>query len=80
MDVAMAGMNGLDATAEIRKRENSTGHRPTIIGVTAHVLKEDMERCFEAGMDDYFPKPISPDKLEAKLADWLSGEDQAESA
>ena len=80
MDVAMAGMNGLDATVEIRKRESLTGHRPMIIGVTAHVMKEDMERCFEAGMDDYLPKPISPDKLEDKLNQWLSAEVDAESA
>jgi response regulator RpfG family c-di-GMP phosphodiesterase len=50
-----------------------------IVGVTAHALTGDMERCLEAGMDDYLSKPISPEKLEAKISEWLPAEiaDQA---
>ena len=74
MDVSMPVMNGHDATAEIRKMYNSndpSDYRPTIIGVTAHALKDDREKCIEAGMDDYMSKPISPDKLAEKIIHWM---------
>ena len=72
MDVSMPKMNGLEATAAIRQREADLGGpRMPIIGVTAHALKGDMERCLEAGMDDYLTKPVSPAKLEAKIVQWL---------
>ena len=38
----------------------------------AHALKGDREKCIEAGMDDYLPKPVSPDRLGAKIGTWLS--------
>lgn len=70
MDVSMPEMNGLEATGEIRKLERGTGKRVAIIGVTAHALKGDKERCIEAGMDDYLPKPISPRALLEKIERW----------
>ena len=72
MDVSMPVMNGHEATAEIRAREKDTGHRTPIIGVTAHAIKGDMEKCFDAGMDDYLAKPVSPDKLEEKITAWIN--------
>ncbi|MFI0848512.1 response regulator [Mesorhizobium sp. IMUNJ 23232] len=72
MDVSMPEMNGLEATGVIRAREAAWGTHTPIIGVTAHALKGDRERCLEAGMDDYLSKPISPRALQEKLDRWMS--------
>ncbi|MDX8479364.1 response regulator [Mesorhizobium sp. VK24D] len=74
MDVSMPEMNGLEATAAIRRLEAETGAHVPIVGVTAHALKGDRERCLEAGMDDYLPKPISPKALLEKLERWLGSD------
>lgn len=78
MDVSMPEMNGLEATAAIRRLEEESGTHIPIVGVTAHALKGDRERCLEAGMDDYLPKPISPKALLEKVERWvgISGEAQ----
>jgi signal transduction histidine kinase/DNA-binding response OmpR family regulator len=72
MDVSMPEMNGYEAARAIRAAEVRTGSHIPIIGVTAHALKGDREKCLEAGMDDYLPKPVSPDRLGAKIGTWLS--------
>ncbi|MDX8531489.1 response regulator [Mesorhizobium sp. VK25A] len=72
MDVSMPEMNGYEATRAIRAIETQNGDHTPIIGVTAHALKGDREKCIEAGMDDYLPKPVSPDRLGAKIGTWLS--------
>jgi CheY-like chemotaxis protein len=71
MDVSMPEMSGLEATAAIRLLEQETGTHVPIVGVTAHALKGDRERCLEAGMDDYLPKPISPRALLEKVERWI---------
>lgn len=73
MDVSMPVMNGLNATSAIRQHEDETNSstRTPIIGVTAHAINGDMERCLDAGMDDYLSKPVSPDKLVKKINEWL---------
>jgi signal transduction histidine kinase/DNA-binding response OmpR family regulator len=81
MDVSMPEMNGLEATQAIRKHETATGkHHTPIVGVTAHALKGDRERCIEAGMDDYMSKPISPDMLSAKIESHMAKIKAAKSA
>ncbi len=73
MDVSMPEMNGFEATRAIRADEATRGEaRTPIIGVTAHALKGDRDKCIEAGMDDYLPKPVSPDRLGNKIGTWLS--------
>ncbi|TIX52488.1 MAG: response regulator, partial [Mesorhizobium sp.] len=51
MDVSMPEMNGYEATGAIRQIERQNGSHTPIIGVTAHALKGDREKCIEAGMD-----------------------------
>jgi PAS domain S-box-containing protein len=74
MDVSMPEMGGLEATGKIREAEQITGEHVPIVGVTAHALKGDRERCIESGMDDYLSKPISPKALMQKIERWI-GED-----
>jgi CheY-like chemotaxis protein len=68
MDVQMPEMDGMEATAAIRARERTLGIHIPIIGVTAHAMKGDRERCLEGGMDGYVTKPIRPDTLFSELA------------
>lgn len=67
MDVQMHEMDGFETTRRIRELEPARGFRYRIIGVTAHALAGDRERCIEAGMDDYMSKPIQPGLLAQKL-------------
>ena len=76
MDIQMHGMNGFDATSLIRKHEELHGLEKTpIIGMTAHALSGDRERCLGAGMDDYIAKPFNPSELQEKLS-YYTGQEQ----
>lgn len=68
MDVQMPGIDGFEATHFIREweKQKGLGHIP-IIGMTAHALAGDRERCIAIGMDDYIAKPFHPDEFKNKL-------------
>ena len=69
MDVHMPNMDGLEATAEIRK-DREFANLP-ILALTANALDGDLERCLAAGMNDYIAKPIHPDQLFSTMARYL---------
>jgi CheY-like chemotaxis protein len=67
MDIMMPEMDGLEATRAIR--ESGRSELP-IIALTAAVTKADLQKTQEAGMNDFLPKPVDPEQLQAKLLKW----------
>ena len=70
MDIQMPGMDGLEATRQIRLRNTSV----PVIAVTAFAYDQDRQRALDAGCTDYLAKPLTGDKLLQKLRRLLSGE------
>lgn len=70
MDCQMPVMDGYDTTRNVRQLEQGSGRRTCIIALTANAMKEDRDRCMEAGMDDYLSKPTRKDQLATVLQRW----------
>ena len=71
MDVYMPGMDGRDATRQLRATEGPNRDIP-VIAVTASATPKDWEACHEAGMNAHVAKPIDPSQLHAALSQVLS--------
>ncbi len=63
MDLQMPEMDGFEATAAIRRMEQSSGSHVPIVAMTAHAMKSDRERCLSMGMNGYISKPIQAQEL-----------------
>jgi len=74
MDVQMPEMDGLEATRRIRR---ALTEQPRIVGLTAHAMVGDRERCLAAGMDGYLKKPVQISELKKALeSEVLPGADE----
>ncbi|MEI6667761.1 MAG: CHASE domain-containing protein [Acidobacteriota bacterium] len=72
MDIQMPEVNGLEATRRIRASTSAVrNHDVPIIAMTARALQTDRQECFDAGMNDYLPKPISSQAVVEALERWL---------
>jgi CheY-like chemotaxis protein len=69
MDCQIPGLDGYEATAEIRRREGLTRHTP-VIAVTSSRMHTEQGHFLGAGMDDYLAKPVSLKALKDMLARW----------
>ncbi len=70
MDMEMPNLDGYEASRRIRQQ--AAYYSLPIIAMTAHAMTGDRERCLEAGMNDYLPKPINPELLFNMLSRYLS--------
>ncbi len=66
MDVQMPVMDGIEATRKIREHTQTL----PIIAMTAHVMEEERQRCYQAGMNDHISKPIDPKQLYEVVEKW----------
>jgi CheY-like chemotaxis protein/nitrogen-specific signal transduction histidine kinase len=76
MDLMMPEMGGMEATQEIRRRQQSRVKFPTykspmvIVAMTANAMVGDKEKCLAGGMDDYLPKPVRLDDMRRLIERW----------
>ncbi len=73
-DCSMPEMNGFEFTRILRQREaeKGDGHRIPVIAMTANAFREDREKCFDAGMDDFVSKPVTMHRLASVLTTWIT--------
>jgi len=75
MDCMMPEMNGYEVTAVIRDPASAVRrHDIPVIALTGNAMKQDVDVCIAAGMDDHLPKPLLFPDLLAMLEKWLKGD------
>jgi CheY-like chemotaxis protein len=78
LDIMMPELDGYETLRRIRKE--SRYRALPVIAITAKALKEDREKCIQAGAFDYLPKPIEPDKLVELIRFWTRKNPQSQPA
>jgi len=76
MDVQMPIMDGLTATKKLR----SEGYRNPIVNITANAMKEDRDKCIDAGADDYLTKPVDVSRFYKVLQTYLKSADKGDNS
>ena len=69
MDIMMPEMDGYEAMQEIRKDKKIS--KIPMIAITAKAMKEERQKCLDAGADDYLSKPIDKDMLLRLSTSWI---------
>jgi len=77
MDCHMPGVDGYEATRQIRRSPKSKNQKLRIIAMTANAMVGDADKCFAVGMDDHLAKPISFEDLTHRLEFWLQHKTEA---
>jgi signal transduction histidine kinase len=75
MDIQMPEMDGYEATKFIRKNFEAPVNSIPIMAMTANVIKEEIEKCFDSGMNSYIAKPFDPEDLFVKICNLLLKKD-----
>jgi signal transduction histidine kinase/DNA-binding response OmpR family regulator/HPt (histidine-containing phosphotransfer) domain-containing protein len=70
-DCHMPNLDGFELTERIRNAEKGTGNRLPVVAITASAMKEEVDRCYAAGMDDFLSKPVEMQKLKDTVRRWM---------
>lgn len=68
MDIQMPEMDGHEATETIRSLPDEVKKNIPIMAMTAHATQDEIQRCYDEGMNDYITKPFEPEDLLNKIA------------
>ncbi len=72
MDIMMPKMDGFEAMKRIRQSQDKRIRELPVVALTAKAMREDHEKCMEAGASDYLPKPVNLNNLTTVLKVWLT--------
>ena len=79
MDIQMPHLNGYETTEIIRKQMPAPINQIPILAQTANVLKSEMDKCFEVGMNDYISKPFDTEILFSKITQLIQTKSETKS-